>query len=136
MQITSLLEDLGSGRITFQYCYVTQRLSPSFGKSIDWNVAHNITRRKGLKRAYKLVIFLADTIFQDDDEESGEASDEGNNAEDWTDEDGSGEDKPTEDESDGCATDETEGEGTERTDRDDFDKSIESAGDTRSDDAE
>jgi len=119
MQITSLVEDLASGRTTFQYCFVTQRLSPSSGKSIDWNVSYNTTRGNGLKKVDKLLEFLTATIFQDDEEESGEASDEGNNTEDWTDQDGSGEDETIEDESNGGAT---EGKGTDMTDGDDSDK--------------
>lgn len=90
--ITSLLEDVGSRRETLQYSIVTERLSPTFGRSINWNVTLEKTMGEGLRRAKTLLDHFTDTIFQDEEEESCEASSEGNNMEDLTDNDNSSED--------------------------------------------
>lgn len=112
-QTAILFLKLVLGRITFRYCFVTERLRLSSAKSICWNATYMRSRKRGPKRVAKLLFYLEATIFQNDNEESEKASDEGNDREDGTDD-----------------SDEDD------SDEDDSDERKEAADDTRLDDAE
>ena len=80
MQVSRLVKDLRLRRLSFRYCYVTERLATA--KAIDWNVSRDISRGKYLRKAEGLVDHLTGTLFEDESDESEEDSDEGDTSRD------------------------------------------------------
>ena len=124
-QVGDLIMELTKGFFCFASCNITQKVSPTSAKRIDWNSSNNINYGEHLKNATKLLIYLRETLLckdsnDDADEDSNSDSDDSsiNSEEDATDEDNALEDHYVTDDDDHLEDDDSYSEYKRTSDSD------------------
>lgn len=79
-QVGDLIMELTKGFFCFASCNITQKVSPTSAKRIDWNSSNNINYGEHLKNATKLLIYLRETLLCKDsnDDADGDSNSEHN----------------------------------------------------------
>ena len=124
-QAGDLIMELTKRFLRFTSCNITQKVSPTSAKRIDWISSNNISYGEHLKNATKLLIYLRETLLckdsnDDADEDSNSDSDNSsiNSEEDATDEDNALEDHYVTDDDDHLEDDDSYSEYKRTSDSD------------------
>lgn len=76
IQVDDVVRDLARGSTQFAFCNITQKISPTSTKRIDWNSSNRIKHGEHLKNATKLLDYLTETLLRkDSDDDTDENSD-------------------------------------------------------------
>ena len=71
-QAGDLIMELTKRFLRFTSCNITQKVSPTSAKRIDWNSSNNINYGEHLKNSTKLLIYLRETLLCKDCNDDGD----------------------------------------------------------------